>query len=722
MVVLDGLGSLPRTQGWSQDMLSVLRQSAIVQLTSLVAIGPSISQDGVMLGEDTVSIGPFKIKRGDGQPSAQKFAFQAPTTLENARRVLRACQLNKSILLEGSPGVGKTSLVSALASFSGQTLCRVNLSDQTDLIDLFGSDLPVESGAAGEFAWRDAAFIQALQRGHWVLLDEMNLAPQSVLEGLNSILDHRGTVFLPELGRSFTKHPDFRLFAAQNPSQQGGGRKGLPKSFLNRFTKVYMEELNAHDLLIISKNLYPGRSEHELRRMIDFNTRISYESTVRRSLGCLGSPWEFNLRDIIRWLALQDSGSPLELDPGSATEYIDEIYSQRFRTPTDRLALHLMQDEVFRGSHDPADGVHVSFSVGYTQFGHSLIKRKPAWQQLTYLPSFTHAHFKALQAMAKCVNEGWLLILIGHAATGKTTILQQFAALNGEHVVTFSATNATDASDLLGGFEQGQEVSIDEQFLSGEQEHGLTRNGGYRPIDSTNAVGSGNALLTSSDNHDGGSKSSKGRFVWVDGPLVRALKDGTWFILDNANLCNPSVLDRLNSLCEPGGVLTLTERGLMDGRPQVLQPHPNFRFFMTMDPTNGELSRAMRNRGIEINIDILPQAQMDTSRNGFSTHSARPALSGFNGHHHLSLSSVRHLVFVLTKFEHLSVEILLEFLLQRLPRRDCYLFLRLQEFPRLKSALLVLLGSHVDIFEFPGLAADRLALPDGFLGSEVCIL
>ena len=29
-----------------------------------------------------------------------------------------------------------------------------------------------------------------------------------------------------------------RLFACQNPLHQGGGRKGLPKSFLNRFTQV----------------------------------------------------------------------------------------------------------------------------------------------------------------------------------------------------------------------------------------------------------------------------------------------------------------------------------------------------------------------------------------------------------------------------------------------------------------------------------------------------
>ena len=31
--------------------------------------------------------------------------------------------------------------------------------------------------------WRDGPLLQALKSGSWVLLDEMNLASQSVLEG-----------------------------------------------------------------------------------------------------------------------------------------------------------------------------------------------------------------------------------------------------------------------------------------------------------------------------------------------------------------------------------------------------------------------------------------------------------------------------------------------------------------------------------------------------------
>jgi midasin len=38
----------------------------------------------------------------------------------------------------------------------------------------------------------------------------------------------------------------------------------------------------------------------------------------------------------------------------------------------------------------------------------------------------------------------------------------------------------------------------------------------------------------------------------VDSVLVNAIEDGQWAIFENANLCNPSILDRLNSLLEEG--------------------------------------------------------------------------------------------------------------------------------------------------------------------------
>ena len=42
-----------------------------------------------------------------------------------------------------------------------------------DVTDLFGADLPVEGGEAGQFVWRDGPLLKALKAGHWVVLDEV---------------------------------------------------------------------------------------------------------------------------------------------------------------------------------------------------------------------------------------------------------------------------------------------------------------------------------------------------------------------------------------------------------------------------------------------------------------------------------------------------------------------------------------------------------------------
>jgi len=142
--------------------------------------------------------------------SCPQFSLRARTTARNAARVLRAMQLHRPVLLEGSPGVGKTSLVTALARASGHAVTRINLSEQTvawlsllgehgravrvgldvnggsrielsynghilarahvpacrparvqDLMDLLGADMPDEG--RGTFSWSDGIFLKALK-------------------------------------------------------------------------------------------------------------------------------------------------------------------------------------------------------------------------------------------------------------------------------------------------------------------------------------------------------------------------------------------------------------------------------------------------------------------------------------------------------------------------------------------------------------------------------
>ncbi|KAG8936254.1 hypothetical protein FRC02_003546 [Tulasnella sp. 418] len=631
MTFIDGLRSIPQTAGHSVMEILELQSRCRHRLNELV---PLEGLEGRCLSSDdkTFRIGSFGISRGPHISAPLSFNLEAPTARENALRILRASQVVKPILLEGSPGVGKTTLVSALANAAGHRLCRINLSDQTDLMDLFGSDLPVEGGKAGEFVWKDAAFLQALQDGDWVLLDEMNLAPQAVLEGLNAVLDHRGMVYIPELSRSFQRHPNFRIFAAQNPLGQGGGRKGLPKSFLNRFTKVYIQEMSPSDVLSICHQLFPQHPMESLKKMIQFNAKLYEETMMRHRFGQDGSPWEFNLRDVLRWSSLLDRTTGLEIY-GHPKDHLGSVYLQRFRSATDRSHVSDLFSTIFGSSLQYHVRPIVSISPDYVQWGHHLRIRQTS--PIVNRPSHVlHAHHHALEAIGSCLDQGWLVILCGPQLSGKTTLIQQLADISGVVLRTVPMNQAMDTADLLGSFEQ-VDVDLKLHLLRSRMRERIAklsacmsgvnispfRDWLLGPMVTSRAERADH-LRTWMDSYGLGSDivlrsildeilslavddQEVQTFEWVDGPLVQAVKEGQWLLLDNANLCNPSVLDRLNSLCEMNGTLALTERGLINGEVQILTPHPQFRLFMTVNPRQGELSRPMRNRGIEIVLDSM---------------------------------------------------------------------------------------------------------------------
>ena len=662
---------------------------------------------------DHVQCGSFRVNKAADTDSAidsnsskhlNNYCLHAPTTSSNVQRLARCMLLSrKPIMLEGSPGVGKTSLVEALGALTRHHVVRINLSEQTDLSELFGADLPrtVAGSATQHFDWLDGPLLRALKSASWIILDEINLASQSVLEGLNSVLDHRGELFISELNRSFRLDATrgARIFACQNPYAQGGGRKGLPRSFLNRFSKLYVDEMKPQDLELVAASVYSPRiGADTLARIVHFNEALKSEFVLRRSSS--GRHGELNVRDIFRWcdlLTRDDQSSDDDDATMSLGDYVYLVYGARLRTSEERERVYACFHRVFgywpympdaAGARPPI----VRFSASHVQIGHAFLvydkeRRRNETAAAAHVLSsgeytLTSGQLPRLEALAKCVQMGWMCQLVGASHAGKTSLVRMLAALVGQPLVEFAVSQSTDTSDLLGGFDrakpttplvhacsrlieriedaflshlrccQGQGQRQRQQFLSSYLQF---RHDAQNALHRLEAVASG---ATSDDNNDneaddwlavtrsirdqlvplfdahlsfvvadaasfdaslahikqacgresGGGSATRLKFEWMDSSLVRAIECGEWVLVDNANFCSPSVLDRLNPLLEtPNGCLHISERGGGGGssseRATLIRPHANFRLFLCMNDSFGELSRPMRNRGVEIYVD-----------------------------------------------------------------------------------------------------------------------
>lgn len=324
---------------------------------------------------------------------------------------------------------------------------------------MFGADLPTPEGT---FAWQEGAFLTALQNGDWILLDELNLAPQPVLEGLNACLDHRGEIFIPELGKSFKVKKETRIFACQNPLRQGGSRRGLPKSFLNRFTQVYVDTLLAEDLLFITTSQYPLISQQILQNMIKMNSQILHETSDLLLWGHRGSPWELNLRDIQRWCdgITRDMESTSKLDPTDLLnpgKFAQLLYINRMRTAFDKERVKSIYQDFFCPQY-PLSNEHPAFHITEDRIhvGNVTIARdssgvyKTTNQDLLILRN----QLPVLKSLIQCINMNWLAILVGPTSTGKNSCVQVLAQLIGKELSVLPVVSAMDTSDLLGGFEQ----------------------------------------------------------------------------------------------------------------------------------------------------------------------------------------------------------------------------------------------------------------------------
>lgn len=219
-----------------------------------------------------------------------------PSMTKNLRRLTRAVASGPwPILLEGPTSAGKTTMVEYLAAKCGHKSVRINNHEHTDVQEYTGS---YASDSTGKLCFMEGILVQALRKGHWVILDELNLAPSEVLEALNRLLDDNRELYLPEINEVVQPHPNFRLFATQNPSGAYGGRKPLSRAFRNRFVEIHVGDIPEKEMETILElrcHCPPSHAKLLVKVMSALRKRRSKSGVFRGKDGLI-TP-----RDLLRW-------------------------------------------------------------------------------------------------------------------------------------------------------------------------------------------------------------------------------------------------------------------------------------------------------------------------------------------------------------------------------------------------------------------------------------
>lgn len=487
-------------------------------------------------------------------PGESAKLIDTKSTVENLTKLARSVRMKDNLLLVGPTGAGKTAIVKYLSHLTQTGLRRINLNDMTDITEIIGGYKPNDQGRP---EWSDGIVVDAMKKGQWLLLDEINLADPAILERMNSLLDDDRYLILTEKNNEMVKsHENFRVFATMNPSSYAG-RKKLSAAMMNRLHKIWMDGLEPQEMVEIMK-LKTNLDDKTLLQMAMFHQTIA-DMSEHRQIGKRDGPYPFTLRDTLKWIKrinhFREKDKNVKIGKLIWRE-ARHVYEDRFIKDSDKAIIEDTLKLTFAEKNKPANNVKPSITengntvtIGAVDLdvnpkGGQFVPGKKA--KLVNVGSTV----KVLERMAKCTKFDEPVLMVGPTASGKTAMVKYMANLTNNNLRRYNLSMQTDTTEFIGGF---------------------------KPT------------------------GVPGEYVWTDGILVDAMKKGDWVVLDEINLAEPAILERINSLLDGDRSLVLTEKG-----NERIEAHPNFRVFATMNPATSEyggrkdLSLAMRNRFSEM--------------------------------------------------------------------------------------------------------------------------
>ncbi len=274
----------------------------------------------------TIKYGKIEIPTNDGaSPYVPQKAGHFIDHGDIMKTMAIAIRDNLPVLLMGESGTGKTSAIRYLANQTGNGLRRVNLNGGTTADELIGRLLINDKGTY----WVDGVLTEAMRRGEWIVLDEINAALPEVLFVLQSVLDDDGYLVLQEKDDKeiVHKHPNFRLFATCNPPEYAG-TKEMNKALLSRFAICISADFPPTDkeLEIIEHRLGNTVATSEMAIKL---VGLANETRKAKEMG--NADYAINTRDILNTLALAENMEPMDALSLAFTNKLDATDNKALR-------------------------------------------------------------------------------------------------------------------------------------------------------------------------------------------------------------------------------------------------------------------------------------------------------------------------------------------------------------------------------------------------------
>lgn len=185
-----------------------------------------------------------------------------------------------NVMLVGPKGCGKTTLAEQVGKALAREHSAISLSGGVTEAKLFGRVTPNLTNGKNEY--HQTPFVEACEKGHVFLLDEVDAGDPNVLLSLNMVLANRKLILDRPKNPIVKVHKDFICIAAANTWGNGAdrhyvGRNQLDGAFGERFVAIEMDYDRNLEL-----SLCPDHPQL-VKRLHDYRTRCN-QNRLERSI------------------------------------------------------------------------------------------------------------------------------------------------------------------------------------------------------------------------------------------------------------------------------------------------------------------------------------------------------------------------------------------------------------------------------------------------------